>query len=134
MQKHTYRLQSPSCQNALRRGRNVATIPLQVPHDIARAQLREHLRYLLHLRWVDHIPATAVASRAGIIVAVKEPSENEKGDDGEGEKRRDVEGGFLVGHYSGEGIADGVGLTLIAMIEVLRYQTERIALIGIFAI
>jgi hypothetical protein len=55
---------------------------------------------LLDLCGIDDIPpgATARAGCAAFAIALEEPPDDKKGDDGEGEEGGDIERGFLVGH------------------------------------
>lgn len=79
----TYRFQSSTGQDPLRRRCNAASIALQIPDDFSGTQLREHLRDLLYLSRVHGIPTTAgPATASGTIVAVKKPSYNEERDNG----------------------------------------------------
>lgn len=53
-----YRFQAPSSQYSLRRRRDVASVALQIPHDVSRAQLGEHLRYLFDLGRINDTSST----------------------------------------------------------------------------
>jgi len=97
--RNTYRFQTPPGQDPLCRRRNAAAIPLQVPHDLASAQLREHLRDLLHLGRVDGIPTSAgPAASRGIVVTIKEPSEHKEGYHGQCEKGGYIQRRLIVMH------------------------------------
>lgn len=96
--RRTYHFQPPPTQDPLRSRRNTPPIALQIPHDIPSIQLREHLRYLLDLCWIDGIPARTTAtatssssSSAWFAVPVQEPADDEERDDGQGEQRGDVD-------------------------------------------
>jgi len=56
-----YRVKASAAQHSLRRGLHASAVPLQIPHDLAGAELREHLRYLLHLSRIDSTPAGGMA-------------------------------------------------------------------------
>jgi hypothetical protein len=77
---------------------------LQIPHDVPPIQLREHLRNLLDMRWVDpsSSPKTSATLPIGIITSrrarEKEPSDHEERYDGKGEQGRDIYGWFNVCH------------------------------------
>lgn len=47
---HTYRIQPPRTHDPLNRPRDIAPIPLQIPHDIAAVQLWKDMADLLDLR------------------------------------------------------------------------------------
>lgn len=99
----THHLQTPPRQYPLSRRRDTASIPLEVPHDVAPVQLRKHLCYLLHLRRVDDSPTPAaccfpwsVPARAAI--SVQEPSNHKERNDREGEERWNIERRFFIRH------------------------------------
>lgn len=80
MRGKTHHFQPPTGQNSLRRRRNTTSVALQIPHDLTGAELREHLRYLLDLGWVDGASRpTATAAWPGLSpITIKEPSKHEE--------------------------------------------------------
>lgn len=106
---NAYRFQSPPGQDPLCRRRDTASIALQIPHDLASAQLREHLRDLLHLGRVNGIPTSAgPATSRGTVVAVKEPSEHKEGYHGQCEEGGYIQRRLVVMHYAfGAGFGRG---------------------------
>lgn len=98
--RKTYNLQPPPGQYPLCSRRDTTSVALQIPYDVACAQLREHLGYLLHLGRVDDVaaPATPGIAGPGAAVTIEEPSDHEVGHDCEREEGRDVDGRFFFWH------------------------------------
>lgn len=99
----TYIIQPPSRQNSLCRSGHTTPIPLQIPHDLPPTQLGKHLCNLLNVRRIDPWTGATGQSSTGVSIPTiagtrEEPSDDEEGDDCEGEEGGDVERRFRFGH------------------------------------
>lgn len=106
--RETYSIQPATTQNSLRGRLYTPPIPLQIPHDIPAAQLREHARHSVDLRGREAVPLLADPRRRGCgrggggcaggrgeEVSVQQVPED--GDDGERGQRERF--GFVGGHF-----------------------------------
>lgn len=120
----TYRFKSSSSQDPLCRRGGTTTIALEIPHDVASAQLGEHLRDLLDLGWVDGIATSAgPTGTGGTIVAVKEPSNDKERHYRKCEEGRYIQRGLIVVHCA---LADGgAGIRGLGEVRAIRAESRR---------
>lgn len=120
----TYRFKSSSSQDPLCRRGSATTIALQIPHDVASAQLGEHLRDLLDLGWVDGIATSAGSTgTSGTIVTVEEPSNDKERHYRQCEEGRYIQRGLIVVHCA---LADGgAGIRGSEGVRAVRTESRR---------